>query len=405
MSGSDNIYDIAIVGGGIVGTTLAAALKDTGIKIAIIEAQATEIGVSRRQSYALSIMSGKIFQGVGVWDDIFPHVGKFSNIKLSDNDYPTYVPFIKEELQTDYLGYVGEHHTILGALQSFTAEKENIDWLCPASVIEVVYTPDDARITVEIDGKIQQLKAKLVVGADGAKSQIRQWAGIKTRGWKYWQSCVTFTLKHNLPSNDTAFERFCATGPMGILPLPDDRFQIVWTAPHDTAQNLQASGEAEFMAQLHQHTGGVLGSVRLVSPRVLFPVQLMQCDRYIASRLALIGDAAHCCHPVGGQGLNLGIRDAAALAQVLMEATKEGQDIGQVKVLKQYEQWRKRENLAILGFTDLLDRMFSSHWLPLIIIRRVGLNMMRHIPPLKRFALKVMTGFKGKIPQLAVRVD
>ncbi len=402
MSGSAKLYDIAIVGGGIVGVTLAAALKATGMKIAIIEAQPPEIAASRRQSYALSIMSSRILQGVGVWGDIFPHIGKFTHIRLSDNDYPTSVPFITEDLKTDYLGYVGEHRVILQSLQKFTGDSDNIDWLCPAQVEEVTYAAGKATITLNIDGQTQILETKLVVGADGAKSQIRQWAGIKTRGWKYWQSCVTFTLKHNLPANDTAFERFCATGPMGILPLPENRFQIVWTAPHATAQSLQRLNDEEFLNQLTHHTGGVLGEVELVSPRVLFPVQLMQCDRYTGSRLALIGDAAHCCHPVGGQGLNLGIRDAAALAQVLIEARAKGEDIGDLAVLKRYDSWRKRENLAILGFTDMLDRMFSSHWLPVIIIRRLGLNMMRHIPLLKRFALRLMTGLKGRIPRLAL---
>ena len=190
---------------------------------------------------------------------------------------------------------------------------------------------------------------------------------------------------------------------MGVLPLPGNRCQIVWTNPHREAKALQELDEVEFLAKLTQYTGGVLGDLQLEGDRFLFPVQLMQCDRYIKSRLALIGDAAHCCHPVGGQGLNLGIRDAASLAQILQESHHQGQDIGNIKVLKRYEAWRKQENLAILGFTDFLDRMFSNNWLPIVLVRRWGLWIMSYLKPLKIFALKLMTGLKGKTPQLARR--
>ncbi|NEO96027.1 MAG: FAD-dependent hydroxylase, partial [Moorea sp. SIO3G5] len=185
------------------------------------------------------------------------------------------------------------------------------------------------------------------------------------------------------------------------LPLSENRCQVVWTAPHAEAKALQELDEDQFLAKLEYYTGGLLGRLELECDRYLFPVQLMQSDRYIQSRLALIGDAAHCCHPVGGQGLNLGIRDAAALAQVLTEAHQAGEDIGAIEVLKRYENWRKQENLVILGFTDTLDRMFSNNWLPIVGIRRLGLWMLRRIRPVKIYALKLMTGLRGNIPEVA----
>jgi 2-octaprenyl-6-methoxyphenol hydroxylase len=188
---------------------------------------------------------------------------------------------------------------------------------------------------------------------------------------------------------------------MGVLPLPGNRCQIVWTNPHAQAKALQELEEEKFLEKLEQYTGGLLGKLQLVSDRYIFPVQLMQCDRYVQSRLALVGDAAHCCHPVGGQGLNLGIRDAAALAQVLREAYQQKEDIGNLKVLKRYEGWRKQENLIILGFTDFLDRTFSNNWLPVVAVRRLGLWLLQHLKPLKKFALGLMTGLKGRTPQLA----
>ncbi|PSF37917.1 2-octaprenyl-6-methoxyphenyl hydroxylase [Aphanothece hegewaldii CCALA 016] len=394
-------YDLVIVGGGIVGATLASALKNSGLKIAIIEAQPFDLAASRRQAYALSILSGRILTGIGVWEKIAPFIGKFSNIRLSDAHHPSIVPFATDELGTDYLGYVGEHHIILKALQDFIQHCDNISWICPAEVNQVTYKDKSAVISLSVDGLKQQLKTKLVIGADGAKSKIRQWANITTRGWKYWQSCIAFTIKHQAPQNNTAFERFWPSGPMGILPLPDNRCQIVWTNPHAKAKALQEMDRQGFLDKLNEYTRGVLGEIELVSDRYLFPVQLMQSDRYVKSRLALVGDAAHCCHPVGGQGLNLGIRDAAALAQVLTEAHQQGKDIGTLEVLQKYETWRKTENLAILGFTDLLDRLFSNNWLPVVVVRRLGLWMMRNIPPLKRFSLQLMTGLLGKTPQLA----
>ncbi|MDJ0746094.1 MAG: FAD-dependent hydroxylase [Xenococcaceae cyanobacterium MO_167.B27] len=393
--------DVAIVGGGIVGTTLASALKDSGLKITIIEAQPLEVAAARKQAYAFSILSSRIYQGIGVWDKIFPHVGKFNKIRLSDADFSEIVKFEKEDLETDYLGYVAQHNIVLTALQEHIAHCSNINWLCPGKVSSVIYEDNLATVTVEVAGQQQQIKAKLVIGADGAKSRIRSLANITTRGWKYWQSCVAFTIKHTAPQNDIAFERFWSTGPMGVLPLPGNRCQIVWTNPHPRAKTLKELDKAVFLQELQQYTGGLLGDLELVSDRVIFPVQLMQCDRYVKSRLALVGDAAHCCHPVGGQGLNLGIRDAATLAQLLIEAHNKGEDIGALPVLNRYESWRKQENLAILGFTDFLDRFFSNNWLPVVIVRRLGLWLMANVKPMKMFALKLMTGLKGKTPKIA----
>jgi 2-octaprenyl-6-methoxyphenol hydroxylase len=393
-------YDIAIVGGGIVGCTLAAALKHSGLRIAIIEAQPLEIAAAKRQAYALNLLSGRIFQGIGVWAKILPQISKFSKIRLSDADYQGVVEFETKDLGTEYLGYVAEHGIVLGELQAFLRNDRQVTWFCPAKVTGINYSSSQAEITLEIDGETKILNTQLVVAADGSRSQIRQWAGIVTRGWKYWQSCVTFSVKHEAPKNNTAFERFWSTGPMGVLPLSGNRCQIVWTVPHAEAKCLQEMDEREFLSKLEHYTGGLLGRLEMASSRFLFPVQLMQSSRYIMSRLALVGDAAHCCHPVGGQGLNLGIRDAASLAQVIIRGREQQQDIGSIAVLKNYEKWRKKENLGILALTDLLDRLFSNNWLAIVFLRRIGLHLMSIFPPMKIFALKLMVGFKGKIPIL-----
>ena len=395
--------DLVIVGGGIVGTTLAAALKDSDLQVIIIEARPLEVAAAKTQAYAFSPLSSRIYEGIGIWSEIFPHIGKYSRISLSDADYPQTVKFETKDLPGEHLGYVAQHKVVLTALQKHLADCPNLSWLCPGEVINVVKDKSCSVVEVKINGERRLIKTKLVIGADGARSHIRNLAGIKTRGWKYWQSCVAFTIKHTGPENNTAFERFWPSGPMGVLPLPGNRCQIVWTHPHAEAKAIAELDEAAFLAKLQTYTGGVLGDLELVSERLVFPVQLMQCDRYIQPRLALIGDAAHCCHPVGGQGLNLGIRDAASLAQVLQTAHQKGQDIGTIKVLKRYEGWRKLENLTILGFTDLLDRMFSNNWLPVVKVRRLGLWGMNYLKPLKIFALRLMTGLMGKTPKLAQR--
>lgn len=395
--------DLVIVGGGIVGTTLASALKNSGLKIIIVEAQTLAAAAAKPQAYAFSLLSSRIYQGIGVWDEILPYIGKFTQIDLSDGDRLSAVKFNTQDLNTEHLGYVAQHNIVLTVLQKYLETCPNICWLCPAEVVNLESNNLTATVEVKGDGKTQFIKTKLVIGADGARSHIRTIAGIKTRGWKYWQSCVAFTVEHTAAQNDIAFEKFHATGPMGVLPLPGNRCQIVWTNPHGRAKALQQLETTEFLSELQKYIKGTLGELKLVSDRFLFPVQLMQCDRYIDSRLALIGDAAHCCHPVGGQGLNLGIRDAASLAQILTAASGKGEDIGEGKVLRRYQNWRRLENLAVLGFTDLLDRMFSNDWLPVVTLRRWGLWLMNNLKPLKIFALKFMTGLTGKTPQLARR--
>ncbi|MEB3227009.1 MAG: FAD-dependent hydroxylase [Synechocystis sp.] len=395
-------FDVAIAGGGIVGLVLAAALRQSGLKIAVIEALPKEQALQKPQAYAISLLSGKILAGLGVWDKIKTQIGHFDQIQISDNDYAGKVPFAKEEVNETALGHVAEHPVILQALETCVEQCPSITWFRPAT-LETLQTEGSHQHLTLLQGDTQiQIQTRLLIGADGARSRTRSLAGIQTKGWKYWQSCVAFTLKHQAPRNTTAFERFCDTGPMGILPLPGDRVQIVWTMPHAQAQQLADLPVADFKQELQQRIGTFLGEVELTNPRRLFPVQLMQSDRYIQPRLALIGDAAHCCHPVGGQGLNLGIRDAAAIAEVILTAHQQGEDLGSLTVLKRYESWRKPENWVILGFTDLLNRFFSSHWLPVIALRRLGLEMLRHIAPVKKLALRLMTGLLGRRPRLGL---
>ncbi|MBC5794959.1 FAD-dependent hydroxylase [Sphaerospermopsis sp. LEGE 00249] len=395
-------YDLVIVGGGIVGLTLAAALKNSGLSILLIEARVTSAAVAKGQAYAVHMLSARIFQGIGIWDKILPNIAKYRQVFLSDADYPDVVKFQTADIdtQTPELGYVAEHFALLEPLQELVKNCANVTYLCPAEVVTTQNEKDIVNVNIKVDGEQQQIKTKLLVAADGSRSKIREAAGIKTKGWKYWQSCIVAFVRPEKSHNYTAYEKFWQSGPFAILPLPGNRCRIVWTAPHEEAKALCALSDEEFLAELTQRYGSQMGKLELLGDRFIFQVQLMQSDRYVLPRLALVGDAAHNCHPVGGQGLNLGIRDAAALAEVIQTAHQNGADIGKIEILKQYERWRKKENLAILGFTDLLDRVFSNNILPVVVIRRLGLWLMQRVPMLKIFALKLMIGLKGRTPEL-----
>jgi 2-octaprenyl-6-methoxyphenol hydroxylase len=396
-------YDLVIVGGGIIGLTLACALKDSGLSVALIEAKPYSVAAAKGQAYAVHMLSSRIFQGIGIWDKILPQIATFHRVRLSDADHPEVVEFQPADLGTQVLGYVAEHQALLTPLQEFLQECPNVRYLCPAEVGQTHYHQDGVEISLNVEGESQSIRTRLLVAADGARSRIRQSAGIKTHGWQYWQSCIVAFVKPEKPHNNTAYERFWSSGPFAILPLPGNRCRIVWTEPHEKAKALVALDDEQFLAELSRRYGDQMGHLELEGDRFVFPVQLMQSDRYVLPRLALVGDAAHCCHPVGGQGLNMGIRDVAALAQVIQSAYNQGEDIGNLQVLKRYERWRKQENLTILGFTDLLDRMFSNNLLPVVIIRRLGLLILRRVHPVKKYALRLMTGLRGRLPELAQR--
>jgi 2-octaprenyl-6-methoxyphenol hydroxylase len=396
-------YDLAIVGGGIVGLTLACALRDSGLQVALIEAKTESAAVSRGQAYHINLLASRIFQGIGVWEDMRSQVNPIEQIRLSDANYPEVVKFFLKDLNTDALGYVAEHRVILEALRTFLGTCPNVSYFCPVEVVHTDFQTAGVNLLLNQAGEHWQVHARLLVAADGARSPLRQQAGISTVGWQYWQSCVVAFIQPEKPHQNIAYERFQPDGPFAILPLPNNLCRIVWTAPKAEAEAILALDDDQFLAQLKQRYGDQMGDLSLVGSRYLFPVQLLHSARYARPRLALVGDAAHCCHPVGGQGVNMGIRDTAALAQVLKAAHQQGQDIGDLNVLKRYERWRSVENLTILGFTDLLNRLFSNTFPPIVLLRRLGLRILQTIRPLKLLALKLMTGLLGYAPELAKR--
>ncbi|WNZ48201.1 FAD-dependent hydroxylase [Leptolyngbya boryana CZ1] len=396
-------FDIAIVGGGVVGTTFACALKDSGFRIALIEAELTSQAVSRAQAYSISLLSSRIFEGMGIWQEIRSQVETYKRVQLTDANSPNAVKFAPNDIGAETLGYVAEHRVLISALHQLLKSCSNVELFCPAKVVKTEFQANGATLDVMLNGEIQQIRSHLVIAADGSRSPLRQQAGIKTFGWQYGQACVVATLKLESPHDNTAYEWFWSTGPSGILPLTDDRYRIVWTTNRAEAEKLVALDDRQFIETFQQRYGSKFGTPQIEGNRYLFPIQLMHSRRYVLPQLALIGDAAHSCHPLGGQGINMGIRDAAALAQVLQTAQKRGEDIASLKVLRRYERWRQWENLIILSITDILNRTFSNQIFPIVQLRRFSLWFLQNIPPIRSLVFRIMSGLTGRAPQLAQR--
>jgi len=392
--------DVAIVGAGIVGLSLACALRQSDLRVALIEAVPTSGAIAQGQAYALHQVSRRFFSEIGVWDALAPRIQPFEQVQLSDGRFGQTVLFQPQDLGTAVIGYVAEHGVLLDTLQAALQEATNVTLYCPWRVIESHGGKEVAQLTL-VSGdperpQVAHLKARLVVAADGGKSPLRQQMGVKPRGWHYPQSCVVTTLQVAHPEPVLAYERFWPTGPMGVLPLPGDRYRVVWTLPHEMATAVLALEDQAFLERLRPHLDPKMAPITGVSERFLFPTQLMQVNTYVGDRCVVIGDAAHRCHPVGGQGLNLGLRDVWTLATLLRASP--AAEIGTPQQLQQFQRRRYWQNSLTLAFTDLLNRLFSNQWLPLVLLRRGGLFALRSLPLLRQGVLRFMAGVLFPLP-------
>lgn len=393
--------DVAIVGGGVVGLSLACALRQSSLKVALIEAAPTAEAIAKGQAYALHQVARRFFEEIGVWQDLAPRIQPFEQVKLSDGHFSQTVMFRPQDLGTEVVGYVAEHAVLVDTLQRTLETAPNVVIYCPWRVIQTqVEQGDHAQLTlVSADPAMPQLaflRARLIVAADGGKSPLRQQMGLKPWGWHYPQSCVVATLKAAHSQPVVAYERFWPTGSMGVLPLPGDRYRVVWALPHEMAEVVLALDDRAFLERLRPYLDPTMAEVTAVSERFLFPTQLMQVNSYVAPRCVVIGDAAHRCHPVGGQGLNLGLRDAWVLAAQLQATAP--QDIGSYRQLQRFQRQRFWQNSLTLAFTDLLNRLFSNEWLPLVLLRRCSLIALRSIPFLRQGILRFMAGVLFPVP-------
>jgi 2-octaprenyl-6-methoxyphenol hydroxylase len=263
------------------------------------------------------------------------------------------------------------------------------------------FAPALARVIIEQGGAERALTARLVVGADGADSSVRRWSGIGAQRAEYGQSAVIANLTPERPHRNVAYERFTDSGPLALLPMSDGRCALVWTLRSEQSAEILALGDREFLARLQLRFGGRLGRLRRVGARTAYPLALVRAHAYTAARLALIGNAAHTLHPIAGQGFNLGLRDVAALAEVVCDTAAAGRDVGARAVLARYEEWRRRDQEHVLRATDGLVRLFSNDHAPLVLARTAGMVLVDLLPPVKRALMRRAMGLAGRQPRLA----
>jgi 2-octaprenyl-6-methoxyphenol hydroxylase len=339
-----------------------------------------------------------VLEAVGLWPQIAPDAEPILEIRVADGDSALFLHYDHRELGTGVpLGYIVENRILRRALIDRVRSIPNVLFLAPLAVGSVSTSPLGA--TAELsDGR--QLRTRVVAAADGRKSPLRRMAGIRTVEWQYPQTGIVTTVRHRRPHNGIAVEHFLPAGPFAILPMTGDRSSIVWTERAELAPTLVRLSDAAFAAELAARFGDFLGTVEPVGPRWTYPLRFLLAENYAATRLALVGEAAHTIHPIAGQGLNLGIRDVAALAELLIDARRLGLDIGDDSVLLRYQQWRRFDALAVAAVTDGLNRLFSNSLAPVQLVRDVGLALVNRLPPLKRLLMRDAMGILGDLPRL-----
>lgn len=398
-------YDVAIVGGGLVGLSLAAALGQAGLRVAVVDRERPAVAAADRfdgRGSAIAWGSAQALRGIGVWPLLAPHAAPILDIRVSDGDSLLFLHYDHRAVGDVPLGYIVENRFIRRALYARLAALPAVRLLAPAAVAEVRRAPGRAAAALESG---ETLTAGLVVAADGRESPQRRAAGIDTVRWDYPQAGIVCSIRHERPHGGIAHERFLPAGPFAVLPLPDSeagehRSSIVWTERAELAPAMMALDDEAFSAEIARRFGDGLGAIAVAGPRWCYPLALLQAERYAAERLALVGDAAHAMHPIAGQGLNLGLRDVAALAECVVDAFRLGLDIGAGDVLARYERWRRFDTVALLGVTDALNRLFSNDLAPVRLVRDIGLGLVDRMPPLKRFFMRYAMGVVGDLPRL-----
>ncbi len=393
--------DIVIVGGGLNGPALAIGLAQIGLHVTIIDtlpAPTRKMQDFDGRSYALAHASMRLLRGLGLWDMVADNTQPMLEIKVTDGKAgegpsPWMLHFDHAEIEEGPMGYMCEDRHLRLALLDAMDESDRITQLNG----ETVVSQSDGAVTLA-SGKTVQ--AKLIIGADGRSSGTAERAGIKRTGWGYGQTAVVCAVEHEKPHNGIAHQFFMPSGPLAILPLTGNRCSIVWSETDARAQEIMAMDDACFLDALRPAFGDFLGEIALTGKRFSYPLGLTIAQRFIADRVALIGDAAHGVHPIAGQGLNAGLRDVAALVDVLSDAKARGEDIGNSAVLARYEQWRRFDTATLAIATDTFNRLFSNDNPLLRAVRDAGMGLVNAAPGLRRTFIREAAGLTGDLPSL-----
>ncbi len=404
VRGMEHDSDIVIVGGGLNGPALALALAQSGFTVTVIDALSETVRKNAAfdgRAYALALSSMRLLRAIGIWDRVAEHTQPMLEIKVSDGragegPSPFFMHFDHAEIEEGPMGYMLEDRYLRRAFLEAMKAEPRITQLRDTVTAQQV-DAQGATVTLA-SGKT--LSARLLVGSDGRASGTAQRAGIRRTGWGYGQTALVAAIEHDLPHHGTAHQFFMPPGPLAILPLPGNVSSIVWSETDETAARFSALSDADFMQVLRPRFGDFLGEIRLKGKRFSYPLTLTLANSFVAERLALIGDAAHGMHPIAGQGLNAGLRDVAALAQVLDEARHRGEDIAAPDVLARYQQWRRFDTATLAMVTDMTNKLFSNDNPLLRLGRDLGMGALNAIPKLRRGFIREAAGLTGDLPDL-----
>ena len=399
-------FDLIIIGGGMVGASLAISLAEQPLRIALIESAPLRSDTTPPsyddRAIALSFGSQRIFSGMGLWTDILPHTTAINHIHVSDQGRFGFTRLDAETENVDALGYVATARQLGAVLMNRLQHCNNLTIISPATLRELKLGEEHATAVITRDAaEPESLTSKLVVAADGGNSHVRRQLDIRTTDRDYQQTAIIANVTPQKPHQNVAYERFTRNGPLALLPMPDNRCSLVWTREPADAERIMALSDDDFLAELQPCFGKRLGRFVKVGKRNSYPLKLIQAQEQIRHRLALIGNAAHTLHPIAGQGFNLGLRDVAALAQNIVDAFHSDKDIGALAVLENYAQWRQRDHRQVIGFTNTLVQTFSNRFPPLALTRNLGLLATDVVPPLKHLLARHSMGISGTLPRLA----
>jgi len=392
--------DVLISGAGVVGMTLAYSLASHGVHVSIVDTLDVEKSLNNEfdgRSYAISYAPYVMLKTIGLWDKIGVEAQPIKEIHVTDGDCPVFLHFDQKELGDGPLGQMVEVRHIRAGLYDAIKDHKNITLMSPDSISAVENHADHTYVEFK-SGKT--LKTSLVIGAEGRGSTLRTQNDIKVRVWDYKQTGIVTTVEHELDHQGIAHEKFFASGPFAILPLKGNQSSIVWCEPPDLAKTIMGLSERSFNAELTKKFGTFLGEVKSLGERWSYPLTMQLADQYTATRFCLIGDAVHGIHPIAGQGFNLGLRDIAALSEVLVDAHKLGGDFGSELVLERYVDWRRTDNNILALSMDGLTRLFSNDNAVISFARRAGLAAVEEMPEVKKFFMKHARGTVGKLPKL-----
>lgn len=400
-------YDLVIVGGGLVGGSLACALSGCGLRIAVVEA--VPAAAEHQPSYderviALSWGSRRILDAIGVWPDIAPEAEPILQVHVSDRGHCGFTRLGPEDAGVEALGYVVPARAMGVAIRSALALSTDVELLCPARLLDHRLVADGIELEVQCGGERLRLRAALLVAADGGDSAVRGRLDLETREERYDQDAVITTVSPDRPRVGVAFERFTDTGPLALLPMTGGRYSVVWTCHRDETSALLALSDDAFLARLQTRFGYRLGRFMQIAPRRAYPLKLVLTRNPVQPRVVLIGNAAHTLHPVAGQGFNLGLRDVAALAEVVAQSARAGADLGGPATLSDYRGWRGSDQPSTARLTDLLARVFVNPWAPLRFARNAAMLGLDLIPPARHRVAQRFMGVGGRLPRLACGV-